>query len=428
MKTTLSGKLTTLLASGAVLMLLGTWTVQAQESLTVMGHAVHQSVSTEGEGGNIVAEFEEANNASVEWLTFGVTPLHERLFREASLDDGNVDVAFLLNRFANENVANLFEPLDAYQERDPIPEFEGISAGMKEAMTFDGKLYGIPFRHATHGLHYNETFLAEQGLDGPPKSFEEFIEYAEKLTYEREDGTQVHGFVLGGQGPANIMDVIWASGGDFLTPDFELKASEPGMVEGVALLADFYERGIMPEAYIGFTTEDVITFMQQGRVAMSINPFGRHTPFNDPEKSKHPGEINVTAMPLSDASGVAGVAPVKTEIWALAIPRNAPNKELAWQFIKALSTPDATVRAAINGNGPVRPSAYDDPRVQELVPYADAEKLAVEVAKVPLPGFADSAKVDDMVKEEVQAALLGAKTPQQAMDDLTRRVEPLLPK
>ncbi len=82
---------------------------------------------------------------------------------------------------------------------------------------------------------------------------------------------------------------------------------------------------------------------------------------------------------------------------------------------------------AINGNGPVRPAAYDDPRVQEKVPYASAEKAAVEVAKVPLPGFANSAKVDDMVKEEVQAALLGAKTPQQAMDDLTKRVEPLLP-
>ncbi len=313
----------------------GTWMAEAvaQENLTVMGHDVHRRVSSEGEGGNIVADFESSNGAAVEWLTFGVTPLHERLFREASLDDGNVDVAFLLNRFANEDVANLFEPLDEYQANDPIEDFDGISQGMKDAMTFDGKLYGIPFRHATHGLHFNETFLAEQGLDGPPETFEEFIDYAEKLTYEREDGTQVHGFVLGGQGPANIMDVVRAFGGDFLTTDFELKANEEGMVKAVGLLADFYDRGIMPEAYIGFTTEDVITFMQQGRAAMAINPFGRHRPFNDPEKSKHPGEVNVTAVPLSEATGGEGVAPVKTEIWALSIPKNAPNKELGWQFI-----------------------------------------------------------------------------------------------
>ena len=33
-----------------------------------------------------------------------------------------------------------------------------------------------------------------------------------------------------------------------------------------------------------------------------------------------------------------------------------------------------------------------------------------------------------MLKEEVQAAMLGTKTAQQAMDDLVARVTPLLPK
>ena len=44
-----------------------------------------------------------------------------------------------------------------------------------------------------------------------------------------------------------------------------------------------------------------------------------------------------------------------TEIWSIAIPKNAKNKELAWDLIRELSSPENTIRAALNGNGPVRP-------------------------------------------------------------------------
>ncbi|WP_158625925.1 ABC transporter substrate-binding protein [Arsenicitalea aurantiaca] len=400
----------------------------AQEAFTVIGHAVHQSAVTGEAGGNIGANFEAENGVQLRWLTYGVGPVHEQLFREASLSAGSVDAAFLLNRFANENVANLFEPLDAYLEADPIEDFEGISPGMLEAMTYDGQIYGIPFRHATHGLLYNTALLAERGLDSPPETFEELIEYAEQLTFTRDDGTQVYGLVLSGQGPSNIIDIVRAYGGDFLTADFELKAAEEGMVQAVTLLADLYQRGILPRESVSFTTEDATTFMQQGRAAMAIDPFSRYAALNDPERSNFPGQIEATAVPLTASLTEDGtVVPVKTEIWSLVIPRNAPNKELSWKFIKHLSTLDAAISGAVNGNGPTRSAAYQDPQVQAAIPYWEAEAAAVAVARVPLPGFSESARVDDIVKEEVQAVMLGSKTPEQAMQDVVARVTPLLP-
>lgn len=398
-------------------------------NFTIVAHAVHQRAATDGPGGNILAEWPDGQGLAIEWLTYGVVPLHEQLFREASLNEGNVDVAFVLNRFTDETVMQMFEPLDPFQAADPIAEFEGLSAGMRAAFTFGGNLLGVPFRHATHGLHFNEEILAERGFDRPPETFEEVIEYARALTFTRDNGTQVHGFLVGGQGPANIMDVVRAYGGDFITEDFQLKANEKGMVDAVTLLADFYKAGVLPQIFLNFTTEDVITFMQQGRAAMAISPFDRFTVFNDPASSQHPGKIGVKTIPgFAALADTVPVVPAKTEIWSLAIPKNARNKERAWSFIKHLSSPDATVREALNGNGPVRPAAYDDPRVREQVPFWEAARDAVDTALVPLPGFRNSARVDDMVKEEVQAALLGAKTPQQAMDDLQRRVTPLLPR
>ena len=37
-----------------------------------------------------------------------------------------------------------------------------------------------------------------------------------------------------------------------------------------------------------------------------------------------------------------------------------------------------------------------------------------------------TARAADLFKEEAEAAVLGMKTPQQAMDDLVKRVQPLL--
>ena len=43
-------------------------------------------------------------------------------------------------------------------------------------------------------------------------------------------------------------------------------------------------------------TEDVTTFMQQGRGAMTNNPFNRYINYNDPKASKYPGKIAIVAL------------------------------------------------------------------------------------------------------------------------------------
>jgi multiple sugar transport system substrate-binding protein len=110
----------------------------------------------------------------------------------------------------------------------------------------------------------------------------------------------------------------------------------------------------------------------------------------------------------------------------MAIPKNSQNKELAWAFIKAVSSREATVAAALNGNGPVRNSTYDDARIRAELPYAEAERKVLAVSRVPLPAFDNAARAADFFKEEAEAAVLGMKTPQKAMEDLTARVQRLL--
>jgi len=114
-------------------------------------------------------------------------------------------------------------------------------------------------------------------------------------------------------------------------------------------------------------------------------------------------------------------------VWAMAIPRNGRNKERAWSFVKLLSQPDSTIAETLNGNGPVRPSAYEDAKVKALIPYAAAEKQALASARLVVPGFPNSAKAMDIFIEELGNAMLGTKDPQAAMSDVKKRVQPLLP-
>src|SRR5689334_18072970 len=99
MRRTLSSKLALAAQTAlglALALTLGSTAVFAQgkpEKLVIMGHAVHKSAVTGEKGGDSSAEWSKKNGVGTEWLTFGVEAVHERVYREASLSTGTVDIA-----------------------------------------------------------------------------------------------------------------------------------------------------------------------------------------------------------------------------------------------------------------------------------------------------------------------------------------------
>lgn len=399
---------------------------QAQR-LNIYSHRVHRTVATGTQGGDITEAWSQRTGIGVEWVTFDTGPLQERLFREASLRETSVDIGFLLNTQAVPRITTLFEPLDDYMARDPVEDPADIFPGMLKGMTVGGKLYGLPFRHASSGLHYNEEILAERGITSPPRTIEELVEVAKRCTYTRANGTPVVGFLLPGVTYPNVIDIARAWDGEFITPDMRCVANERPMVNAITLLRELFVAGAFPRNFAGISTEEVNVWMQNGRAALIINSMGRNRIYNDPQRSQFPGKIRTTTIPVSrELAGKFDVAPAKVEFWGMAIPRASRNKERAWSLMKEMLSRESTLKAALNGNGPVRNSTYDDARIRARVPYADAERAVLKVARVPMPAFDQAARAGDFFKEEAEAAVLGMKTPQQAMDDLVRRVQPLL--
>jgi multiple sugar transport system substrate-binding protein len=400
---------------------------QAAGPLQVIAHRVHKTVAA-GQAGDATAAFTQATGTPVEWTTFDTGPLQERLFREASLAETTFDVGFILNTQATPRTAALFEPLDAYLAKDPIDDPADVFSGLMKGMSVGGKQVALPVRHASSGVHWNVDILAERGFTKPPATIEEMAAMAKACTYKRSDGTPCVGLVMPGVTYPNVIDIARAWDGDFITPDFKVVADQPAMLNAIKLLRELFVAGAFPRNFASLTTEDVNTWMQQGRAAMSLQSMGRNRIYNDPQKSRFPGRIMTGAVPVSASlKGRYAVAPAKVESWGMVIPKNSKRKDLAWKFMKAMLAKDATLKMALNGNGPVRASTYDDAGFRASVPYADAERNVLKVARVPLPAFDEAARAGDIFKEEAESAVLGMKTAEAAMQSVVQRVKPLLP-
>lgn len=138
----------------------------AGKTLNVLSHKVHQTVLGSGDG-DLMTGWRKANDAEIAFTTFDSNPLQDRLFREASLKETEYGVGYLIDNRPTSQIAALFEPLGPYQDRDAIEDFADIAPGLVQGMTVDGKLIGIPVRHATQGLFYNEALLKRPA--SPPR-------------------------------------------------------------------------------------------------------------------------------------------------------------------------------------------------------------------------------------------------------------------
>lgn len=95
---------------------------------------------------------------------------------------------------------DMFVPINEYAEK--YPEFAALAADNHEKLvapfTIDGLQYGYGFDWNNVLTHINTNILAECGLEMPEAEWtvEEFLDYAQKMTFTRDDGTKVWGCKL----------------------------------------------------------------------------------------------------------------------------------------------------------------------------------------------------------------------------------------
>jgi multiple sugar transport system substrate-binding protein len=409
-------------ATGTLALLAAAPALAAGKVLNILSHRVHQAVLGEGEG-DLMAGWKTANDADLAFTTFDSNPLMDRLFREASLPETEFSLGYMVDNRPTSDIARLFEPLDGWQEKDPIADFADLAPGLIKGMTIDGKLIGIPVRTATQALFYNEDLLEQAGFTAPPATLEELVAQAQKISADKI----ATGMVLASDLAVFPVMFARAFGGDFLTQDFRLLPDPAAMEQALTVLAGMFADGSLPRSYATTKNDDQVTWMQQGRAAFTVLPFARAAQLNNPEQSKFPGRIKAVGFPVT--GGLVGKTPMAAvvEAWAMVIPANARDKDLAWSYIRQVSSPETTLGMALNGNGAARVSTFSDPRLIEKNPLAAIEAEALANARGAFPPFPEAARAQALFLEEVQLAVMGRKTPAEAVAAISERVAPLLP-
>jgi multiple sugar transport system substrate-binding protein len=131
--------------------------------------------------------------------------------------------------------------------------------------------YMLPYGFYLRALYYNKKLFAAAGVAAPPKTLDEFLAAAKKVSALPGK----YGYCLrGGPGGVNGWMMFGAlNSGDsaFFRPDGTSTFADPGWVRGFNMLADLYKSGLAPKDSVNWGYNDVITGFYSGVCAMVDN-------------------------------------------------------------------------------------------------------------------------------------------------------------
>ena len=322
-------------------------------------------------------------------------------------------------------------------QKAPYDDPQDIPASTMNIFKFGGKQYGIPMRVASLTMHANVEYFKERGVPFPPKTIEELYDAARKLTFTKPDGEKVYGLVrlLDAPGHRRVSRGLRQGLAERRTtyPRITRSAatrspsSRSSKRCGTSGRKGPCRRISSPSAS---TTPSPIS--RNGRAAMIFGASAYYGPFNDPKVSKVAGKAKVFAMPPSkDSPAQMKTADGVVNVWSMVIPKGAADKNLSWDFVRTLSGKQQSLQMALNGNGPDPPVPVRRPEIRRgPLPGSDRghqerhrhrpRRLARLRQRHSGPG--------NRGPGEIHLALLGKKSPQQAMDDAAKELKNLVPK
>lgn len=262
---------------------------------------------------------------------------------------------------------------------EQLVQEESRNRTIRQAPYFGGTCYGMTASASPTVLYYNKDMFREAGLDPerPPRTWDELLEYAEKLTVRDEDGNvtraglslRKRGYKPGTAG--KWFTFLFSAGGRAFTEGGRRAAfnSEAGREA-----LEFYETILFDKNLDSIQLEGDQRGFGQGKAAMFIREVHvvRWLQKNHPDL-----DFGVGPIPKRDTSLSAGMP----YVWTVS-DQSAHPKE-AWRFIEFLMSKEAYSRYAdIGGVIPVTKSVAAMPKFSEdpyLKTFLDQEIKAPEI-------------------------------------------------
>ncbi len=392
---------------------LATTLAQQELNALLIGGLDHQEVFE-----TLIPVCEEELGIRVEWSSL---PRDQLVIRATTLGQARSDLVDVYSTHFS-TVPQFFEFLEPLQDHFSA-ELDDFLAASIEPAIIAGDLYQIPRYFDARMMFYRTDLFEEAGL-ALPTTWTELLETARALNRPNEG---VFGYVQAGQGNAimrHFSDFLWQAGGDFLDEDFRPVFNQSEGVEALQFLVDLvHTHQVVPPGSVGFGWTEARTIFAQGAGAMLYDWPSAPPHFDDPTRSVVVGLYSFAPIPGYQTDISTAVS------HGFGINRYSSQKELATDFITCMtSTERQQLEYSVRGTLPARRSA-----IEQVVADAtglEQERLQALEAIVESgrswPAIAEMAQLERVIADELERALIRAKTPQQALDDAAQNVEAIL--
>ncbi|TWF81288.1 carbohydrate ABC transporter substrate-binding protein (CUT1 family) [Pseudonocardia hierapolitana] len=282
-----------------------------------------------------------------------------------------------------------------------------------DAGVHEGKVYALPIMMDTRIGIYRKDLFAQAGITEPPKNFAEMREYGKRLTQRAPDGTlQVAGLdVLGIDPRQAFLTMLWAAGGELFAPDGSPAFNSPAGVNALQTMTDVIQ--VDRSEDVGWTVPNSPTgnVMAQGRTAMMVG----HHHFWTQIQEEAPDMI------AQDKLGffvIQDERPAMFQGGTLATVAAQSKHPAAAKALAGFLASDGPALAANQqrGNIPALKSLESSEFVQQnkAIQFA-MQNFDAAHSEGGVPQWLD---IRDKFKPAIESAMLGQKSPQQALDDL----------
>ena len=311
-------------------------------------------------------------------------------------------------------------------DRFPKSQQQAILPGSVQAITYNGKPYGMPWYTDTGLLYYRKDLLEKSGYDGPPKTWDELKQMTRKV---RAESDIKFGFLFQGAryegGVCDACEFIWGHGGNVLDPSDPTRVviDSPQAIAGLETERSMITDGISPETVTVYKEDESAGPFLNGDAVFLRNWPYIYALIGTPDYPKlEPEQVGVSELPSSDGkpgNGTVGDQP-------LYLSTSSQYPDAAWKFIEFVTASEQQKFRALEGSYlPTISDLYDDPEIQDSVPVVALAKEALQHT-LPRPVSPYYSDMSLEMAEQFNASLTGDVTPEEAARTLKEGLESII--
>lgn len=287
----------------------------------------------------------------------------------------------------------------------------------------DGVQYGVPWTTASIGMTYNPELLAATGFTEPPATISEFEEMLAAIHAANPDVIPYALSTKDSTCTADFLPWLWAFGGDVFDADGNVIINN---AEGVAVL-EWYKK-LADAGYIqaNMSRFDARQLFAQGKVGF----------YDDAIMAKgiaisngvDPAKADAVIQPMLRPVLNEGDTPTST-MWGhlLVIFGKSANQKEAAEFLKhVISEEQSLIYFKSSGMLPVINAAINNEAVVNDAWASKWSEITATGRTNPLTLLPQNAELTTIISEEVQAVIVGSKTPEEAAESMKIRLESAL--